>query len=64
MNREKLTVIYLHENKTDMGICLNNAIDMACTMNANVILMEYPEYGIYTRTKPNPVEYVDNRSRQ
>ena len=51
-------LIYLHENKADMGSVLNNAIDMAWIMNVNVLMIEYPEYGIYKRTKMN-LDYVD-----
>lgn len=46
-------MIYFHANSADLGNCSLMGECLSNMLKTNVILVEYPSYGIYKKSKPS-----------
>ena len=46
-NGSDKTLLYFHDNNEDMGECLAKCDEIKNSLKMNVLIIEYPGYGIY-----------------
>jgi pimeloyl-ACP methyl ester carboxylesterase len=58
----RLTLLFFHDNATDLGLQRNIAYQMSRATKCNVCAVEYPGYGIFAGT-PNSVDAINASKR-
>jgi pimeloyl-ACP methyl ester carboxylesterase len=58
----RLTLLFFHDNATDLGLQRNIAYQMSLATKCNVCAVEYPGYGVFAG-KPNSVDAVNASKR-
>ena len=58
----RLTLLFFHDNATDLGLQRNIAYQMSRATQCNICAVEYPGYGIFAG-KPNPVDAINASKR-